>query len=451
MKPLSQTSNIERKESTKNIKNIMQKVLEMAHKEGATSAQTYCNHDVGFSVDVSGGQTETVQFHEDSSISITVFDGYKKGSASSTDLCDKALESMVRYACDIAKISSSDQAFGLADKELMATDIKDLALFYPWDVDPQQAIVQALECERLALLDKRIFKAESVNVSTMSGSHGYANTHGFNEVLSGSRHSISCCLIAKHNDMMQRDYEYSTSRNPDNLASLKIIAKNAIDKTLSRLNARKVKTQKVPVVFSNRVSSGLISSFLNSISGSNLYRKNSFLLNSLGQKIFPEFMNIYEQPYLLGALGSSPYDSEGVQTRNNVFVDKGILNLYVLGSYSARKLGMQTTANSGGVFNLTVDANADSLEQIIAPINKGLVVTELMGQGVNILTGDYSRGASGFWIENGQIAYPVEEITIAGNLKDMFSQISAVGKDVNPNHAIKCGSILIDHMIVAGN
>lgn len=451
MKPLSQTSNVEIKKSTANITELMHKVLDIAKKQGASSAQVYCNHDIGFSVDVREGETETVQFNEDQSISVTIFDGYKKGSASSTDLSEKALIAMVKHANDIAKVSAEDKAFGLADKELMATKFPDLQIYHPWNIEPHDAIKLAIECERQALNeDKRIYKSDSVNVSTVSGCHGYANSHGFNGILCGTRHSISLSLIAKENDNMQRDYDYSVNRNPNYLEPIEVIAKNAVYKTVSRLNAKKANTQKVPVVFSNRVSAGLIASFINAISGGNLYRKNSFLLNAIESQVFPEFVKIYEQPYLEGALGSTPYDNEGVQTRNNVFVDQGILKSYVLSSYTARKLNLKTTANAGGVFNLTVKPTHGSFDEIIAPIKEGLLVTELMGQGVNILTGDYSRGASGFWIENGKIVYPVEEITIAGNLRDIYKNIVAIGNDYNPNLSMKCGSIFVEEMTIAG-
>lgn len=452
MKSLMQTSNFNPKKSTKDITELMQRVLLIAKDVGATSACVSANHDVGFGVDVRMGETETVQFSEDAGVSVTVYIGNQKGSSNSTDTTDTALQTMVQHAYEIAKVSAMDKAFGLPEKELMATNIPDLDLMHPWDINPEKAIDLALECETKALsLDKRIENSDGVHVASASMAHGFANSHGFHGVIHGTRHTISCSLIAKENGAMQRDYEYTTSRNPENLLTIDKLADNVVLNTVNRLGAKKIKTQKLPVIFSNRVSAGLIGNFIGAISGGNLYRKNSFLLNSLGTKIFPDNICIHEQPYLLQALGSSPYDAEGIATRNNLIIENGILNQYILSTYSARKLGLETTANSGGVFNLTVDATMNSLDEILKTMQTGILVTELMGQGVNILTGDFSRGASGFWVENGEIKFPVEEITIAGNLKDMFLNIGAIGSDINNNSALRCGSILIESMIVAGS
>ena len=310
----------------------------------------------------------------------------------------------------------------------------------------------ALSCEQQALaMDKRIGNSDGVNLSTYTFCHGHATSQGFAGVVNSSRHSISCSLIAKAGEVMQCDYDYTTARHAKDLLAIELLADSAVKRAVSRLGAKKLKTQKVPVLFSSRLSSGLFSSFISAISGSNLYRKNSFLLDSIGLQLFPKGIRVYEQPHLLGGLGSSPFDGEGVVTRNNVWVDDGIICQYVLNSYSARKLGLKTTANSGGVFNLTIDPTAGDLSDLLQKMDKGLLVTELMGQGVNGLTGDYSRGASGFWVEHGKIQYPVEEITIAGNLKDMYRSIVAVGHDINPNLATRCGSVLIEQMMVAGS
>lgn len=447
----SQHSNTDIQKSTAELTQLMNDVLDLAQKEGASDAAVAVNNDRGFSVDVRMGQVETVAFSEDKGVGITVYIGQRKGSASSTDTSPDAIISMVRAACDIAKVSAEDPCFGLADKELMTKNHPDLELFHAWDVKPQQAIEMALQCEKHALaIDKRITNSDGVSVSTYESHHGYANTYGGQGFLNSTRHSLSCSLIAAEGEEMQRDYDYTTVRNAKDLIRPEIIAKNAAERALSRLNAQQISTQTTPVIFSSRISSGLLSSFISAISGSNLYRKNSFLLDSIGQQLFPDFVRIYEQPHLLGALGSSPFDGEGVPTRANVIVEKGRLEQYVLGSYSSRKMGLKTTANADGVHNLTIDSNAGDLKDLLKKMDKGLLVTELMGQGVNGITGDYSRGASGYWVENGTIQYPVDEITIAGNLKEMFKMILAVGNDINPNIATHCGSILIEKMMVAG-
>lgn len=451
MHTLPENNNRPALKSTSKLSEMMHDVIARASACGATDAMVSVNHDSGFSVDVRMGEVETVAFSEDQGISLVVYIGNRKGGASSTDTSPAALDALVNAACDIARVSAADPCFGLADKELINNNYPDLDLFHPWDIQPPQAIEKALACEALALdLDKRISNSDGVNFSTYAFCNGFANTFGGEGIIQSTRHSISCSLIAKAGDMMQRDYDYTVSRCADGLNSLQNLAKSVVERTVGRLNARQIKTQKVPVLFSSRVSSGLLSSFISAISGSNLYRKNSFLLDSVDQQIFPKGFKIYEQPYLLRALGSSPFDGEGIPTRNNVFVEDGIVKQYVLGSYSARRLGLKTTANGSGVHNLTIDPTAGDLPELLAQMNTGLLVTELMGQGVNGLTGDYSRGASGFWVENGQIQHPVEEVTIAGNLKDMFRTIIAVGTDINPNTSTRCGSVLIEEMMVAG-
>ena len=435
-----------------NLTVLMEDVLAQAHALGATDAAVSVNHDSGFSVDVRMREVETVSFHEDKGISLVVYFGQRKGSASSTDTSPAALKTVIEAACDIAKVSSEDPCFGLADRNLMTTQHPDLDLYHPWLIEPSEAIEKALTCEAQALsLDKRIINSDGVNVSTYQFCHGFANTHGGRGFVRGTRHSQSCSLIAENGSGMQRDYDYTTSRQANLLTPVEQLARSVVERTVSRLGARKLKTCKTPVLFSSRVSNGLISSFISAISGSNLYRKNTFLLDSLGKAVFPEWVRIYEQPRLFAALGSSPFDGEGVPTRDNVFVNDGRVAQYVLGSYSARRLGLQTSANADGVHNLTVDANAGDLSELIKTMDKGLLVTELMGQGVNGLTGDYSRGATGFWVEHGEIQYPVEEITIASNLKDMFLSMRAIGNDINPNISTCCGSILIEQMMVAGN
>jgi PmbA protein len=447
----TQHNNSDVHKSTAELTRLMNDVLELAKKEGATNAMVAVNNDKGFSVDVRMGAVETVAFSEDKGVGLTVYIGQRKGGASSTDISPAALESMVKAACEIARVSAEDPCFGLADKELMTQNHPELDLFHPWDVNPQQAIDLALKCESYALaLDKRIANSDGVNVSSYESHHGFANTHGGSGFIHSTRHGLSCSLIAKEDEEMQRDYDYTTVRNAQDLVHAHLIAQNAVERALSRLGAKQIATQATPVIFSSRISSGLFSSFINAISGANLYRKNTFLLDSIGQQVFPEFIRIYEQPHLLGSLGGSPFDSEGVPTRPNLVAENGRVMQYVLGSYSARRLGLKTTANSDGVHNLTIDPTVGDLADLLKVMGKGLLVTELMGQGVNGVTGDYSRGASGYWVEDGVIQYPVDEITIAGNLKDMFKTILAVGSDINPNIATRCGSVLIEKMMVAG-
>lgn len=452
MRTISENNNSLAGKSTNNLSELMDDVLARARRQGASDAAVSVNHDSGFSVDVRMREVETVAFSEDKGVSLVVYVGQRKGSASSTDTSPAALDALVAAAYDIAKVSAADPCAGLADRELMTTHHPDLDLYHPWAINPPEAIEKALACEAAALaLDKRITNSDGVNFSTYTFCHGYANTYGGAGIMRGSRHSISCSLIAKEGEAMQRDYDYTTARHPDDLLCLDALAKSAVARATSRLGARQLKTQKMPVLFSSRLSSGILGSFINAISGSNIYRKSTFLLDSLGQQIFPAGFKIYEQPHLLRGLGSSTVDGEGVPTRNNLIINDGILQQYVLGSYSARRLGLKTTANAGGVHNLTLDSTAGDLQDLLKKMDKGLLVTELMGQGINGLTGDYSRGASGFWVENGEIQYPVEEITIAGNLKDMFKAISAVGTDLNPNSATRCGSILIEEMMIAGH
>jgi PmbA protein len=435
----------------KEISVLMENMLTHAREKGASDAVVAVSQESGFSIDVRMKEVETIAFHEAKGLSVTVYFGQSQGSASSTDISIDSLRSTVEAACEIAKVSAPDPCFGLADRSLVTHDFPDLDLYHPWSITPPEAIERALACEQLALgFDKRITNSDGVSVSTYNFCNGYADSFGRQAVVSSSRHSISCSLIAQDGAAMQRDYDYTTARLAEELVAEHQIAQRAAERAVNRLGARKIKTQTAPVIFSSRVSSGIFGAFVGAISGSNLYRKNSFLLDSIGQQVFPKGIQIYEQPHLVRGLGSFPYDGEGVLTRNNVLVKDGEVRQYVLGSYSARRLGLETTANSGGVFNLTVDATAGDLQALLRQMGTGLLVTELMGHGVNGLTGDYSRGATGFWVEDGVIQYPVEEITIAGNLKEMFQHIVAVGSDINPNISTRCGSVLIEQMMIGG-
>lgn len=448
MRQMQKNNNIP---STATLSPLMQEVLAIARDQGATDASVSVNQENGFSIDVRMGAVETLAFHEGKGVAVTVYFGHAQGSASSTDVSSASLHSMVAAACDIAKVSAKDPCFGLADRALVSSSFPDLALCHPWDISPAEAIQKAISCEQEALsMDKRITNSEGVSISTYTFSNGFADSFGREGLVNSSRHSLSCSLIAQDGGSMQRDYDYTTARHSDSLLPLEHIAQCAAERAVSRLGARTLKTQKAPVLFSSRVSSGLFGAFVGAISGSNLYRKSSFLLDSIGQSIFPSGIRIHEQPHLLQGLGSSPFDGEGVSTRHNVLVEDGRVCQYVLGSYSARRLGLSTTANSGGVFNLTVDPTAGDFDALLHQMGTGLLVTELMGQGVNGLTGDYSRGASGFWVEGGVIQFPVEEVTIAGNLKDMFRTILAIGTDINPNNSTRCGSVLLESMMIGG-
>ena len=431
----------------------MQNLLDRAKKSGASAAAVGVSIDSGFSVDVRMGAPETVAFSDDREVSITVYCGQAKGSASTTDTSSASLDAMVAAAYEIAKVSAPDPCFGLPDPGPCVDTSLDLDLDHGWAISPSEAIEQALACEQRALSQSPlIVNSEGVSLSTYRFSMGHADSNGFSGVIHASRHNLSCSLLGKtpDSDSLQRDYEYSTARHPDDLMSWDALADSAVSRTLSRLSARKLTTRKAPVLFSSRLSASLINSFISAVSGNNLYRKNSFLNDSLGQTLFPAFIQMYERPHLIRGLGSALFDGEGVPTRANQIVKDGVLLQYVLNSYSARKLGLKTTANQGGVYNLTIDSNAGDLADLLKKMDTGLLVTELMGRGVNILTGDYSKGASGFWVEGGEIQYPVEEITIAGQLKSMFQSIVAVGSDLNPNSSTRCGSILIDEMMIAG-
>ncbi len=433
------------------LEQLMADVLKLTRAKGATDAAVSVNHDQGFSVDARMGHVETVAFSEEKGVAVTVYINQQKGSATSSDTSPTALDAMVSAACEIAKVSAQDPCFGLADADLIQKNYPDLDLLHPWSITPEAAGELAVACEAKALgLDKRIHNSDGASVASYTFCHGYANTNDFTGVVEGSRHSLSCSLLAETDGNMQRDYAYTTARNANNLTNSDDLAALAAKRTLERLSPRQIETQKTPVIFSSRVSSSLISAFVQAVSGSSLYRKQSFLLDSVGQAIFPEYIKIFEAPHVLGGLGSSPFDGEGIITRPNVLIKEGVLQQYVLGSYSARKMGLKTTANSGGVHNLTVNPTAGDLDDLLKKMDEGLLITELMGQGVNGITGDYSRGASGFWVENGEIQYPVDGVTVASNLKDMFKQIVAVGTDINPSISTRCGSILVEEMMVGG-
>lgn len=426
--------------------------LEEAKCFGADHAEVLITEEKGFSVSARNGDVETVEHHQERGMAITVYHNQQCGTASTSDLSPQAISSTVEKACSFARYAGQDKFAGLADAARLAKNFPDLDLYHHWNITPAEAIELAIECEAVGRRqDQRIIQCESADVNTFDWFKVYGNTHGFLGAYPLSRHGISISLVAKSGDEMQRDYEYTTSRRPEELDDVAFIAKHAAEKTVKRLGARKIKTQVCPVIFHAPLAKSLIGAFIGAISGGSLYRKASFLVDHLHKRVFPDYVHIFQEPHLRGALGSMPFDSEGVATQDLDYVKDGILTSYVLSSYSSRKLGMQTTGNAGGVCNLSISHTDMNLLKLMQKMGKGLLVTELMGQGVNIVTGDYSRGAIGYWVENGEIQYPVDEITIAGNLQDMFATMVAVGNDVDLRGNVRTGSILLEQMTIAGH
>lgn len=433
------------------LETTIHNLLLEAKNQGASAADAGLSVDNGLSVNVRLGDVETIEHHCSQGLGVTVYFGQKKGSANSTDLSENSIKETVTAACSIARYASEDPYAGLPDPDRLATKFKDLDLYHPWDIDANKAIDLALSCENSARqYHPEISNSEGATVDTYQGIRIFGNSLGFLHGYASTRHSISCSVLGERDNNMERDYWYTVARKHENLESAELVGKKAAERAIMRLGARSLSTRKSPVLYSAEVASGLISSFLNAISGGSLYRKSSFLLDSLNTRVFPEFIQLYEQPHLLGALGSACYDSEGVTTKDNKIITDGVLNTYLLSSYSARKLGMQSTGHAGGVHNLCINTGEQDFKQLLQTMHTGLIVTELMGQGVNPVTGDYSRGASGFWVEQGEIQYPVQEITIAGNLKDMYQHILAVGNDIDYRGNIRTGSILIEEMAIAG-
>jgi PmbA protein len=425
--------------------------LEHAKKQGASAAEVGVSHSKGLSVSVRQGDVETLEYNSDTGLGVTVYFGQSKASASTSDLRPEAIKDAVTAATGIAKHTQADAFSGLASAELMATVFPDLSLYHPWDVDAEQAIVMATECEQAGFdTDKRISNSEGAGISSHQGARVYANSHGFIGSTQSSRHSASCTLIANDERGMQRDYWYDVKRDANDLMSIQQIGQRAGQNTVKRLNAKTLDTGRYPVVFAAEVAPSLFGQFISAIRGGSLYRKSSFLLDHLGKQIFPDFVHIHEQPYLLKGLGSTAFDGDGVATKTRDIVTNGVLESYVLDSYSARKLGMETTANAGGVHNLTIDSGTQSFDELLTSMDRGILVTETMGMGINIVTGDYSQGAAGFWVENGEIQYPVDEFTIASNLRDMFLGIQSISTDIETRGNTRTGSVWIDKMMIAG-
>jgi len=432
--------------------DISQRLLERAKAMGASQAEVSCSDERGLDVNVRLGEVETVESTRDRGIAVTVYFGQRKGSASTADLQDASLESTVAQACAIARHTEDDAAAGLAEAALMAREFPDLDGWHPWDLGADEALDLALACEAAGReADGRISNSDGASAATSQSLSVYANSHGFIGRERSSHHSVGCALIAGQGDGMQRDGWYSSALAREDLESAAAIGRRAAERTVARLQPRSMATAQMPVLYSPEVARSLIGSLLGAVSGGALYRRASFLLDSVGTRLFPDWFQVEELPLLRRGLRSSAFDGDGVATRNAALITDGVLQRYILGSYSARKLGLTTTGNAGGVHNLKVAANAGDLASIARQMGEGLLVTELMGQGVNGVTGDYSRGAGGFRVENGEISYPVDGVTIAGNLKDMFASIEAVGSDVDRRSHVQVGSILVGRMTVAGN
>lgn len=433
------------------LQHLAELALGEARRQGMSSAETGIGVSNGLSATVRLGEVETLEHCRDQSLAVTVYNGRRKGSASSSDLSEASVRETVQAACSIAKLTAEDECAGLADAELMAAEVPDLQMYHPWDLSPEAAVELAQACEAAALEQPGIENSEGAAVGRYDGYGLYANSHGFVGGYPASRQSLMCSVIAGEGDRMQRDDWYTIARDADQLEAAESVGRRAAERAVSRLDARKLPTGRVPVLFAPEMARTLLGHFIGGIRGSALYRRASFLLDKKGEAVFPEFVRIREQPLLPGALGSAPFDDEGVATRERDVVRDGVLQDYVLDSYSARKLGLRTTANAGGVHNLSIESGDSDRAALLKTMDRGLLVTEMMGQGVNMVTGDYSRGASGYWVENGEIQYPVQEITVAGNLQEMFHNIRAVGNDTDTRGNIRCGSVLVDSMMVAGD
>ncbi|WP_432456000.1 MULTISPECIES: metalloprotease PmbA [unclassified Agarivorans] len=441
------------KQSSQELSQLKQAVefaIKQAKQLGADEAEVSISKQTGICVATRDQQVETLEFNHDGALGIAVYSANCKGSASTSDLSPEAITNAVKAAYDISQYTSADKAAGIADKALLATDIADLELFHPHPLEPEKFIELAKQCEGLALSNSQIKASDGANVNSHYGVKVYGNSHGFVEGYPTSRHSISCMLIAGDKEM-QRDYAYSVARDFADLDSIQQLADKAISKTLGRLGSRKIATCEVPVVFDQEVASGLFGHLVGAISGGNLYRRSSFLLDSLGSQLFPSWLSIYEDPFIKKGLSSTPFDSEGVAPKATHIIADGRLESYLLTSYSARKLGMQSTGHAGGIHNWLVQHSGINRADLLKQMGTGLLVTELMGQGVNLVTGDYSRGAAGYWVENGEIAFPVHEITVASTLPEMFANIVAIADDFDKESSIQTGSILISSMKIAGS
>jgi PmbA protein len=438
--------------SAAELRDIASSILEYAKTRGATSAESEVSEGFGQTVTVRRGEVETIEYNRDKGIGVTTYVGQKRGHASSSDFSPQAVRDMVDAALSIAGFTAPDDCAGLADPDLLAHDFPALDLWHPWDLTVERAIELAKVAEDAGFaVDSRISNSEGATVSTQESQFVYANSHGFLGGYTNSRHGIWCSLISGQGDAMQRDDWYETARDPLDLERPEQVGRRAGERAVSRIGARKIATLQAPVLFEAPIASSLLGHFVSAVSGGSLYRKSSFLLDSLGKPVFSPLVQISDLPHVPKGLASSPFDDEGVATRTRDIVKDGVLQGYFLGSYSARKLGMKSTGNAGGNHNLVLKDTGQDFRALLKKLDRGLLVTELMGQGINPVTGDYSRGAAGYWVENGEIAYPVQEITIAGNLKDMFLGIVGAGTDILHRGSRQCGSILIERMTIAGD
>jgi PmbA protein len=445
---------VEATDSSPLLQDIAAFALQEARRQGASQYEIDASLSQGLGTTVRLGEVDTIEYQRDRGLAVTVYFGKRKGSASTADLGREAVRATVEKACAIARYTAEDPYAGLVEPEHLARDIPDLDLDHPWALSAEDAIAIARRCEQAGrAVDPRIGNSEGAAVSSQRHTGIYGNSLGFLSGFSGTSHSVSCSLIAQEGEQMHRDYWFTTARDPADLEGAEPVGATAGRRALARLGARKLSTRKAPVLFSPDMARGLYRHFIGAIRGPSQYRKASFLLNAAGEQVFPAFLQMHERPHIPKGLASAPFDDEGAATRDRELVANGILQGYVLGSYSARRLGLTTTGNAGGIHNLIVETSGDSPDYgaLLRRMGSGLLVTELMGQGVNGVTGDYSRGASGFWIEGGAIAYPVHEITIAGNLRDIYRNIVAVGSDVDSRGSIRCGSVLIGEMTIAGD
>lgn len=427
--------------------------IEYATQQGMDQVETALHQGVGISISARQQELETVEKHNDAQLVVSVYKDHKTGSASSADMSEAGIKSTVDAAMSIARFTGADECLGLADAQLMAKEDKSLDLHHPWQVGMSEMVDIALACEAAALdVDDRITNSEGASVSSYSGNAVYANSHGFLRSDSGSQHSVSCSVIGATEHGMQRDYWYDSNRNASKLQSAEAIGELAAERTLRRLGARQIDSTQATVMFDPIMAKSLIGHLVGAVKGGAIYKKASFMLDKVGEPVLPEFVTIAENPHKLGGANSSMYDGEGVATPEyRALVDSGVLQSYVLGSYTARKLGLTSTANAGGVRNLTISNTGQDAQQLLGQMGTGLLVTELIGSGINMVTGDYSRGAAGFWVENGELQFPVEEITIAGNLQDMYRNIVAIGNDYDVRGNTECGSIVVEGMTIAGS
>ena len=438
--------------SEESIEHKIKFALDYAKRIGADQSSLNFGSASGFSVTAQNGSIDTVENYQDQRFSISIYLNSSIGSASSNDLSNTTIKKTIEKAHSLASLTAADKCNGLADRELMAQEPLDLDLYHPWDIDIHKAQELAIECEQAALsFSSKVINSEGANVGSYKNESYYANSHGFIGASKSTGHSISCKAIAEENGLMEMDYDYTSERHPEDLIDHIEIGENAASKASANLGSKKLKTQEAQILYSPRVAKSIISHLMNAISGGSLYRKSSFLVDCLDKKICSEIMNIREEPHLKRGSSSTYFDGEGVKTKSRSIVDQGKLLGYLLSSYSARRLGMETTGNAGGHHNLLIEPSGpDDFNDLVKGMKKGLIVTGLIGYGVNIVNGDYSRGANGFWVENGKILYPVSEITIAGNLKNMFNNIEAIGSDMDNNGAIKMGSLLINNLMIAG-